>query len=61
METEELQNLNVHHGHNIRRTRIEKGIKQDAMSELVHHNRLFRDTKEPKRLMMKYCKDLPEH
>lgn len=36
METEELQNLNVHHGHNIRRTRIEKGIKQDAMSELVH-------------------------
>ena len=36
METEELQNLNVHHGPNIRRTRIEKGIKQDAMSELVH-------------------------
>ena len=36
METEELQNPNVHHGHNIRRTRIEKGIKQDAMSELVH-------------------------
>jgi putative DNA-binding protein len=36
METEELQNLNVHHGHNIRRTRIEKDIKQDAMAELVH-------------------------
>ena len=36
METEELQNLNVHHGHNIRRTRIEKEIKQDEMSELVH-------------------------
>ncbi|WP_455584005.1 helix-turn-helix domain-containing protein [Bacteroides sp.] len=36
METEELQNLNVHHGHNIRRTRIEKGIKQDAMAKLVN-------------------------
>ena len=36
METEELQNMNVHHGHNIRRTRIEKGIKQEAMAELVH-------------------------
>ena len=30
METEEeIQNVNVHHGHNIRRTRIEKNIKQE--------------------------------
>lgn len=36
METEELQIGNVHHGHNIKRTRIEKRIKQEALSELVH-------------------------
>ncbi|WP_455584006.1 helix-turn-helix domain-containing protein [Bacteroides sp.] len=39
METEELQNLNVHHGHNIRRIRIEKGIKQDAMAKLMNLSR----------------------
>lgn len=36
METEELQQARVHHGRNIRRTRIEKGIKQEAMADLVH-------------------------
>lgn len=36
METEELIAGRIHHGHNIRRTRIEKNIKQDALSELVH-------------------------
>lgn len=36
METEELNIGRVHHGHNIRRTRLEKNIKQDALSELVH-------------------------
>lgn len=36
METEELIEGRVHHGRNIRRTRIEKNIKQDALSELVH-------------------------
>lgn len=32
METEELKTSNVHHGHNIRRTRMEKNIKQDVLS-----------------------------
>lgn len=36
METEELTVGRVHHGRNIRRTRIEKNIKQEALSELVH-------------------------
>lgn len=36
MEAEELSVNCVHHGHNIRRTRIEKKIKQDALSELVN-------------------------
>lgn len=36
MEVEELENLKVHHGRNIRRFRIEKGIKQGAMADLVH-------------------------
>lgn len=37
METEDLQfKRKVHHGHNIRRVRIEKEIKQDAMAQLVH-------------------------
>lgn len=37
MEAEKLQiTRRVHHGHNIRRTRIEKNIKQDALSDLVH-------------------------
>ena len=36
METEELQNLNVHHGHNIRRFRIEKNMNQEVLSQLVH-------------------------
>ena len=36
METEELTVGRVHHGRNIRRTRIEKDIKQEALSELVH-------------------------
>lgn len=36
METEELTVGRVHHGRNIRRTRIEKNIKQEALSGLVH-------------------------
>lgn len=36
MEAEELVRGRVHHGHNIRRTRIEKNIKQEAMVDLVH-------------------------
>lgn len=36
METEELTIGRVHHGRNIRRTRIEKGIKQEVLSKLVH-------------------------
>lgn len=36
METEELTVGRVNHGRNIRRTRIEKNIKQEALSELVH-------------------------
>lgn len=36
MEAEEMQLGRVHHGHNVRRTRIEKGFKQDAMADLVH-------------------------
>lgn len=36
MEAEELMSGRVHHGHNIRRTRIEKNIKQEAMADLVH-------------------------
>ena len=36
METEELTNGRVHHGRNIRRTRIEKNIKQDALCKLVN-------------------------
>ena len=36
METEELTTGRVHHGHNIRRTRIEQNIKQDALSQLVN-------------------------
>ena len=37
METEEeIQNVNVHHGHNIRRTRIEKNIKQDALAAVSY-------------------------
>lgn len=35
METEELQRDRVHHGHNIRRVRREKGIKQETMAGLV--------------------------
>ena len=35
METEEKINRNVHHGHNIRRTRIEKNMNQDILSEKV--------------------------
>lgn len=36
METEELIIGRVHHGRNIRRTRIEKNIKQEALSKSVH-------------------------
>lgn len=36
METGELTVGRVHHGRNIRRARIEKDIKQEALSELVH-------------------------
>ena len=36
METEELIIGRVHHGRNIRRTRIEKNMNQEGLSELVH-------------------------
>jgi len=36
METEELTIGRVHHGRNIRRTRIEKNMNQEGLSELVH-------------------------
>lgn len=37
METEDLQiGRRVHQGHNIKRTRIEKEIKQEALAQLVH-------------------------
>ena len=36
METEELTIGRVHHGRNIRRTRIEKNMNQEGVSELVH-------------------------
>ena len=36
METEELTVGRVHHGRNIRRTRIEKNMNQEGLSELVH-------------------------
>lgn len=35
MEAEELQKDRVHHGHNIRHVRREKGIKQEVMAGLV--------------------------
>ena len=35
METEELTIGRVHHGRNIRRTRIEKDMNQEGLSELV--------------------------
>lgn len=36
MEAEELTTGRVHHGHNIRRIRIEKQLNQEALSKLVH-------------------------
>lgn len=36
MEAEELTVGRVHHGHNIRRTRIEKDMNQEVLSNLVH-------------------------
>ena len=36
MEAEELTVGRVHHGHNIRRFRIEKNMNQEGLSELVH-------------------------
>lgn len=36
METEELTTGKVHHGHNIRRTRIENNMSQKALSQLVN-------------------------
>ena len=36
METEELTIGRDHHGRNIRRTRIEKDMNQEGLSELVH-------------------------
>ena len=36
MEAEEMTIGKIHHGHNIRRTRIEKNIKQEALSQLVN-------------------------
>lgn len=35
METGNLQTGNVHHGHNIRRIRSDKGIKQEALADMV--------------------------
>lgn len=36
MEAEELTVGRVHHGHNIRRFRIEKNMNQEVLSQLVH-------------------------
>ena len=36
MEAEELTVGRVHHGHNIRRLRIEKNMNQEVYSQLVH-------------------------
>lgn len=36
METEEIRNARVHHGHNVRRVRREKGLNQDALAESAH-------------------------
>ena len=36
METEDLIIGRVHHGRNIRRTRVEKNMNQEGLSELVH-------------------------
>lgn len=36
MEAEELTVGSVHHGHNIRRFRIEKNMNQEVLSQLVH-------------------------
>ena len=36
MEAEELTVGGVHHGHNIRRFRIEKNMNQEVLSQLVH-------------------------
>ena len=36
MEAEELTVGRVHHGHNIRRLRIEKNMNQEVLSQLVH-------------------------
>lgn len=36
MEIEEVQRERVHHGHNVRRVRREKGIKQDVLADSVH-------------------------
>lgn len=36
METEKIGNNKVHHGHNIRRVRMEKNIKQELLSEKVN-------------------------
>ena len=36
MDTEELTSGRVHHGRYIRRTRIEKDLNQEGLSELVH-------------------------
>lgn len=36
METEEIRNAKVHHGHNVRRVRREKGLNQDVLAESAH-------------------------
>lgn len=36
MEIEEIQRERVHHGHNVRRVRREKGMKQDVLADSVH-------------------------
>lgn len=36
METEDLIIGRIHHGRNIRRTRVEKNMNQESLSELVH-------------------------
>lgn len=39
MEAGELQGIRrVHHGHNLKRTRLSQNIKQEALCELVHLN-----------------------
>ena len=53
MEAEELTVGRVHHGHNIRRFRIEKNMNQEVLSQLVHLSQSAVSKYEQMRVMMK--------